>query len=329
MKLKISSPYIYLSCALLFFSFQSSLEAGYQLKKGKLVDEKYVSAASVEDHYSKMLKCIDEKNWEEVALQSRIIIESFPDTNFASEAVFYQGISLYYLKEFDQADRRFNQYLQNKMQLQLKHFDEAIEYKFEIAEQFRMGAKRRAFGSEKMPKLFSANDQGVAVYDEIISFSPGKAIAARSSFSKGLLLGSMKKFKESIQAFEYVIKKFPTHDLVADSYLEICKTYELQGLKEFNNPDLVEMAHINLERFRAAFPDSPKFAEAQQTHQRMRENYANGLYEIGLFYEKKGKPQSAVLYYRHCANSFSETTAAIKSLKRITQLDIDSSAPAK
>ena len=64
-----------------------------------------------------------------------------------------------------------------------KHFEEAIEMKFAIAEFFREGGKKRLFGSHKLPAIMPAREDALKIYDEVITTLPHHDIC--HSFSSG------------------------------------------------------------------------------------------------------------------------------------------------
>src|SRR5690348_14510022 len=128
----------------------ASLNASYTLKNGKLINSEIVATLSVQEHYSAVTDAYQRQEWEEVIHQSLILINNFPGTPFAEETYFYLGVGYFHICEFEYANKNLTIYL--KRQTCPKFFEEAIQFKFYIAEQFHHGAKKHILGWESMPK---------------------------------------------------------------------------------------------------------------------------------------------------------------------------------
>ena len=53
-----------------------------------------------------------------------------------------------------------------------KFFEEAIQYKFDIAENYYNGVKKRLFGLKKTTKLQFAKDDALEIYEESVKSIP-------------------------------------------------------------------------------------------------------------------------------------------------------------
>lgn len=307
-----------LSCAAICALTTQDLGADYQLKKGKLVDERYAATASVQEHYGLMLKAIETQNWFQVAVQSRIIVENFPDTPFAQEALFHLGTALYYNKEFDQANKWLSAYLKNRLQTPLKYFEEALQYKFEIAEQFHAGAKRRLFGSEKMPKWLSGHNQAIEIYDEVIATLPAHPLAMKSLYSKASLLAEMQRYGDAVKAYQMLIDRFPKEKITPQAYVKIVQVYLEQLSHETNNHDILSLSQLNINKLRRNFPRSEEIVKTEHMLVQMKEIYAQGLYDTGNFYERKNRPESAIIYYQNAISKYGDAPVA-----KLCQLRLD------
>lgn len=294
------------------------IHGAYTFKDGKIVDSRLVATLPMEEHYNAGVKAMDECNWREAARQFGITAASFPLSPFGHEAAFYQGVANYQLAEYDLADQAFTEYLQGKNHPRL--FEETIEFKYAIAEQFRGGARRRLLGTKQLPKWASSDTYAIKIYEEIIAAVPCHELAVQSLFSKGLLHKSRKEYSEAVDCFQIIIRRFPKHELTPESYLMINQVYLDQSRNEFQNPDIIAFAEINVRRFAQNFPREERLQCAEEDVLRIKEIYANGLYETGQLYERIGHPESAVLYYRHAVIQFPETQVAEYSNIRICEL---------
>lgn len=295
--------------------FCSSLEAAYTLKNGKLIPSEDVATHSVHEHYSLGIKAVEDSKWNDAVRQFRIVTINFDKTTFARDARFLLGKSYYHAGELEFANTELTTYLEG--QNNPKHFEAAFLYKFAIADHFREGAKRRAFGSKRSPKWFSGKELALEIYDEIITSLGSHDLAAKSLYWKAEMLASRSFYRSSRDTLQLLIKKFPKHELSADAYVKIAKLYLKEIHMERQNPDLLPLAEINLRHFREAFPRDLRIEKAEKVLAQMRELYAKGLHDTGRFYERKGLPRAAGIYYRTALSEYPETQFSKKSDKRL------------
>lgn len=308
-------PYWVLFAALLFIS---PAEAAYVVKGYKLVDADDVASLPAQEHFTLGKKALDEHNWDEAVRQYRMVTSSYPNSPYTAESFFNLGVAYYNLQELDFANEAFTSYLHAKNNPRL--FQEAVEYKCAIADQLAAGARRRFWGTKKLPKWASGTNLALQIYDEVIAALPSHEIAARALYSKGSLNWQLKQYRQSVEAFQMVIKRFPKNELAPEAYVAISKVYLEQSRYEFQNPDVLAFAQINLRRFKNDFPREERVAEVEADLLAIKEIYANGLYETGQFYERIHKPKAAVIYYHNAIQQFPETKVAGQCRQRLDKL---------
>lgn len=306
----------------LAFLTPSSSEAAYTIRDGKLINMHEIATLSVQEHYSLLKQAIELKNWPELIRQSNIITKNFPGTDFALDAHFYLGEAYFHLKEFDLANLNFSLYLKQSAP---KFFEEAIEYKFHIAQFFEKGEKRPLMGIQGMPKWMSAQQEAIEIYDEVIMALPQHDLAVQSLLGKGNLLFQGEDFKESIETFQTLIRRFPKHPLACDSYVAITNVYLTQSQKEFPDPDYLDLAEINARKFKVDFPSHPQIALVEKMLEDMKELYATELYKTAQFYERTKKTGAAMIYYSKIVSKYPSTITAEKSKKRLSVLELKKS----
>jgi len=301
------------------------LHAGYTVKDGKLVDADIVATMPVEGHYTAGVKAMESKDWYEAERQFSIASANFPGSPYGQEAFFYLGVAQFNLEEFDMANESFSKYLQAKGHPRL--FQAAIEYKFAIAEKFREGARRRLLGTKQLPKWATGGTIALKTYDEVIAAVPCHDLAAKALYSKGMLHWTRKEYRDSVDCFHTIVKRFPKHELAPESYLCITKVYLDQCRFEFQNPDILAFAQIHLRKFKQDFPKEDRISIVERDVLAIKEVYAKGLFETGQFYERKGKPDASAIYYQNAIRQFPETFSSKKSTARLTALGFEVPAP--
>jgi outer membrane assembly lipoprotein YfiO len=303
---------------LLFFTTFLNLDASYTLRNGKLINTEVVATLSVQEHYSAVLDAYQRKDWEEVVHQSLIIINNFPATPFADEIYFYLGSANFYLFEFEASNKNLTHYL--KKQVTPKFFEEAIQLKFQIAEQFHNGAKKHLFGLESLPKWIPAREEAIAIYDEVITALPHHELAAQALFGKARLLLKDEEFKASIETYQTLIRRFPKHPLSVESYIGIAEVYLIQSKERYPDQDYLDLAEINLKKFKFSFPGEETIIEAEKMFLEMKEIFASNLYDTGRFYERTKKPHAANIYYNRIMVKYPDTKVAESAAKRLENI---------
>ncbi|MCB1107171.1 MAG: outer membrane protein assembly factor BamD [Chlamydiia bacterium] len=278
------------------------------------------SQINVHQYYSKMIDHYQNEEWQKLAWKSQDLIADFPTSPFAKEALYYLGVAHYKLGEFEYANAAFTDCL--KEELSPKLFDQVLRYKFEIARAFDEGVRVHLFGWNKMPKWLPAYEEAIEIYDEVITTLPRDDLAAQSLYRKGVLLLRMEEYTKSIEALQTLIRRFPKHPLAAEAFVGIGNVYLTECNQEFPDSNKLELAEINLRKFRYHFPSEPRIAEAEKMLLGMKEKLAKDLLEIAEFYERTKKGKAAAIYYATILKRYPETKAAKKSEKRLKVLDV-------
>ncbi|HPE85227.1 MAG: outer membrane protein assembly factor BamD [Chlamydiia bacterium] len=274
--------------------------------------------ASVHEFYSAAQEASQDSNWSEVIKNGKVVVTHYSDSPFAPEALFLLAVAYFETQEYEQANKCFTEYL--KKQTTKDAFEQAIRYKFEIARNFEDGAKMHLMGWQYLPKLISAKDFAIEIYDEVIATLPRHELASEALYRKASLLFELEDFKPSIEAYQALIRRFPKHHRAPESYIGIAKVYLKQCETEFKDPDFLDLAEINMRKFEADFPTEERLIEAKNMLLSMKEKYAGELFETGQFFERTKKAQAAALYYHSITTRYPETNAAAKAEKRLQKL---------
>jgi outer membrane protein assembly factor BamD (BamD/ComL family) len=301
-----------------FLFMQFPVEAAFSARNERVVDTSIIDTISAEDLFSVGLEAIETGDWDIAALQFDIVATRFPGTNFGKEAYFYLGVANFYLKEFDYANESFSDYLTVESSPQF--FQEAVEYKFAIANCLAKGHKKRYFGKKQLPKWACGKQLAIQIYDEVIAAMPCNQIAAQALISKGNLLRSMKDYRSAIESFQLVIRRFPKYEQTPDSYVLISKVY-LEQCRHELNPDILALAQINFRKFSRDFPREERLCDVENDVAAIKEINARGLYETGQFYERTCKRRAAIIYYKNAIHQFPDTCIATYCRQRLESLD--------
>jgi len=275
---------------------------------------------SVQKYYSLASDSFEKYDWNNVINYSLIIIKNFPESSFIKEALFFLGVAYFNLKDFEISNKYFNRYL--KDDFDPKYFEETMHYKFSIAQNFKNGVKKRLFGLKKSPKVVVADEDALALFEEIISSMPMHDLAAKSLFAKGQILFDMEEYKDSIATFDELIDRFEKHELAILSFIEIGKVYLKQITYKRQDPDILDLAELNLNKLKKNYSnEEQRIKELENIVWQMKEKFAQGFLEVALFYEKTNKKEAALIYYSKILNSFPGTYASKIAQKKFDELN--------
>jgi outer membrane protein assembly factor BamD (BamD/ComL family) len=292
----------------LFITISLVLFSSLQAAKPKLFRSKEDAQIYMAEHYNKGCQEYNQEHWRQAAKEFEKITFLFPDSEAAANTYYYLGVCFFQMREYDFASYAFSNYL--KAVNHPEFFEDAVYYKFCIAEHFKCGQKRRLFKMRYCPKWATGRSLALETYDEVIAALPNHELAASALYSKGCLLQTMEEYRDSVDAFQTLIRRFPKHELTPQCYLQIAEAYCQQSRYEFQNPDLLALAEINVRKFSAEFPRDERVAVAEGYVARIKENYAKGLCDIGKFYERVCLPDAAVIYYQSSIEEFPDTAVA-------------------
>ena len=302
----------------IIFFISAPLFSAITIQDGKVLNAEFAPTMSVLDHYSNGVKAVEKNLWRIAYKHFKIIRTHFEDSPFSNDALFYLAICQYQLDDLLESNENLTEYLKTKDRL--KHFEEAFAHKYAIGEKYRLGAKKHLFDWKKMPKWLPAYEEAIDLFDEVIIALPNHEITSKALYSKALLLTKMTEYREAIENYKMLIKRFPRGSTTPAAFLEIAKVYYKQSKTQFHNPDLLDLAQINLRKFSMDFPRDERVKEAKKYLAAMQEIHAKGLFETAKFYEKKKNLNASVIYYVTAIKQFPNTEVVSLCRDRLKEL---------
>jgi outer membrane protein assembly factor BamD (BamD/ComL family) len=275
-------------------------------------------APSVLEEYNLALGDFQKKKWSGVIEHSKTMIKDHPASPFLSEVTYLAGVAYFQKKDYEMADYYFSQFLDKYATP--KYFEEALEYRFRIAEKFEEGAGLHVFGWEKMPQWLSAWDMAYDIYDKVITTLPRHEIAAGALKNKGRMLTADGKYKEAIDCYQMLIRRFPKHPSSPEAYLSIAKLYLLESQEDYPGKDFLEQARLNLKKFRYDFPRENRLVEAEAILVEMQDRYAKDLWESAEYYLRKKKARPAIMYLDSIAERYPQSRYASSAIVQLAKI---------
>lgn len=291
----------------------------FSLEEEELVWDE-AQGPSVQEFNGYLQQALADHNWWAVIDYADIIAYHFPESPFAQDASFLMGEAYFKLGQLELANNCFTSYLNHTTSP--RKFEEAINYKFSIAEQFKNGVKKTLFSSHKMPKWAPAKEDALKIYEEVVTTLPHSDLAVQSLMGKAKIQSELEDYKPSLETLDLLIRRFPKHDLAAEAYLEKIHVFLMQCQGQDLDPDLLDLAEVNLRKFRLAFPREPRIVEAEKAIGEMQEIFAQNLLDTGKFFEKTKKIPASLLYYTKVVEKYPATQAATAAQEKIEKLQV-------
>ncbi len=267
---------------------------------------------------SRLQDALRENDWWAAIDYAEVIAKNYPESPFAQETDFLIGEAFYHLGQLELANEYFSSYLNHSVAP--SHFEETMRLKFSVAEAFRLGEKKPLFGSHKLPKILSAEEDALQIYDEVISALPHNEIAAKALLGKAELQSKAEDYKPSLETLDLLIRRFPKQTFAAQGFLQKSHVYLLQAQEGSSDPTLLGLADINLRKFRLAFPREEGLVQTENDLAAIQEIFAEHLMKTGRFFQKTKKIPAAKLYYIKVTAHFPKTKAATEAQERLSCL---------
>lgn len=284
---------------------------------GRLSPKKFTPNHQPEEYFEQGQQFLAQKRYRQALLCFGMILHHFPSHALYAESQYLSGLCYFKNNQPDLADKAFNAYLQLP---EAEFSEELFTMKYAIARSFAEGKRKHIFLLEGFPKLVSAKEDALKLYDEVLTAFPNKELGARALYHKGELLMMDKEYSEAIKTLKKLTVQFPQHSLSPHAFLRLSEIYSLLAKREPHNDHYLQLARVNAAHMRKQHPNHPLNQTVAQNVHKMCERYAAGLYDTGRFYEKKKKNGAAKLYYTTAVENYPDTSLVAKCHKRLERI---------
>lgn len=274
------------------------------------------AADSSQEEYTLLVSSYENKDWKGVIETAKSSLKGDAESPFIGDLYYMTGVAYFNEGDYGIAEEYFSNFLQKSSAA--KYFEDSIIYKFKIAEEYERGAGKHLMGWEFMPKWASGQDDAMKIYDEVIATLPHHEVAAKALANKSKMQWKRGKYKEAVDQYQTLINRFPKNELTPEAYSNIAMIYYEQSTEEFPGSDLIELAVLNLKKFKADFPGDEKVAQAEVMMGKMQNHYAKDLWESATYFEKKGKLVAARLYYEAIIQKYPASQYVSDATERMT-----------
>ena len=241
------------------------------------------------------------------------LVQSYPKSELAPEAQYLAGVS------FEQMDRPANAFKMYKRLVEIypfsARFKEAIEREFVIAEGFFGGKKMEIVGPIRLPAL----EKAIEIYQHMVDHAPYGDYGDRAQLRLGECYLKQQRYEEANRAFQKVVDDYPASPLQEEAKFKVAFCARQLSLKASYDQSATEEAIKWFEEFLASHPDSELAPMAEESLRQLHDIKAQGLAQTARFYEQKGKPAAAAVYYRQIAEEYPNSTVAAAAIAKMEE----------
>ncbi len=278
--------------------------------------------ATEEEAFTNLQSLYQNQNWNKIISNSAIMVKEFPQSIFSKDVLFFTGVAYFHIDDPSIANDYLSKFLEKEGNS--RFFEDALKYKFFIAEKFESGYYGHLWGIAALPRLESMWQEAYQLYDEVIMTLPRSEVAAKAMFRKSCMYLNDEKFDESVDGFSNLIRRFPSNTLAQEAYVQIMKVYKKQIKVGYLDPKCYEFALLNKKKFDLAYPSSPLKVEMEEAELDIIDLYAEDVYKSALFFDKKRKIDSAKMYLQALIAKYPTSRYASLAVQKIAAYNLDS-----
>lgn len=252
-----------------------------------------------------------------------VIIATFPDSDFAAEALYRQGEIYSNRRQFAYAFDCFSA-LEDSYPGSPR-VDDAVTQAYLVTEMVR-GGIRPTKGGRLL--WFKDRSRALDFYDRLYQMAPHKPISPRVLYHKGLFAFelsadwfSFDKTLDAIDSFERLISGYPDAKFVPDAYLELAETYEAGVVGADWDQLSTRRAISYYTDFYSLFPENPKAEFAYEKTEELTNLLAANRLSIGdFYYSRHNNLRAAMTFYNEAITIAPDSPAGKSAEDRIARI---------
>jgi outer membrane assembly lipoprotein YfiO len=281
------------------------------LKDGQWAAAPKPAKGTVEGELALISQQIEQKNFKTARAAADAFLKDHPDSPSCEEAMLLGAQAelengMYY-QAFERLEAMLAKYPNGLF------LERALTREMEVANAFLAGKKRIVGGMLKLP----AADEGLTILRKVSEHAPGTDIAERALLRIGEYHFQQKEYRDSADAYDEFLALNPKSARVPHTMaLAAQSMYESFKGVAYDETPLVE-AEARFKALLAQYPDEARKCRAADMVREIVTIRGERAYETAKFYERTGKPQSAIFYYRQVAEEFPSTVWASEARTKV------------
>ncbi|OGX06538.1 MAG: hypothetical protein A3G87_03590 [Omnitrophica bacterium RIFCSPLOWO2_12_FULL_50_11] len=304
--------FIFLNC----FLFPATLSAYWiwSPAEGKFVQPEGTSKRTAKEQYdyAQQLREAEEEDKFMRALED--LVEHYPRSAYAPEAQYMLAVLYEDKGDYDKAAGAFKKLIRDLPRSE--RIDRAMEHLFKIGNLYLTGRKQKLLGVAMIAVLPKA----VEIFQFIMEAAPYGPYGDQAQMRLGIVYQRMGKLQEAVEAFERLIANYPNSVLLEEAHYLLAETsYELSQAAG-QDQQIRRNAAEHIDSFISDYAAGSLAERAQLLKRQLDEQDAEKNYRIGLYYEKWGFVESAMIYYEDVSQRYPDTAFGKKAAERFKNL---------
>jgi outer membrane assembly lipoprotein YfiO len=244
------------------------------------------------------------------------VLRFFPASNYCDLAQYSIGRALEAQEDYEESVKAYQTVIDEYPNTKL--FENVLEKQRRIADRFfELGVERQ----ERFTLLRGGNfERAIETYRQVIDNQPFTAFSAVAQYRIGLSYFKMELYEEAGAEFEKLLDFYPASELSAEAAFGAAASKYLLALPHEYDKTASEEAVAKFRSFIRFYPDSKRVSEAEEKIERLRQLVAKHEYEVGAYYHRNMKYQSARLYFDSVVRNYSETKWAEKASEKLREM---------
>ena len=279
------------------------------------INPKYAAKDTPQAQMDWAVGFFEAKDYKRSSKEFLRLVRTYPRSELAPEAQYLSGVSF---ELMGRANPAFDSY---KKLIEIypfsNRFKDSIEREFLIAESLYGGKKMHFLGPIKVAAL----DKAIEIYQHVVDHAPYGEYGDRSQLRLGECYIRQQRYEEANRAFQRVVDEYPTSPLAEEAKFKVAFCARQLSLKASYDQSATDEAITWYDNFLSSNPDSELAPQARDALKQLHEIKAEGLAKIARFYEIKGKPASAAVYYKQITQTYPESPLAAEAISRLQELE--------
>lgn len=243
------------------------------------------------------------KDYVEARKEFEKILKHYPDAFEASEAQYFIGRCLHEQGKPYQAFLEYQKVVDtypNSSRIQ-----EVIEQEYNIGEFFLTREPKKWMGISFYDLV---EHPSLEIFAKVVENAPYSEYAPRAQYKLGVLYSSLGRYSEANEAFQKLIDNYPQSEWAEAGKYQLAASGVKASAGVAYDDSFRKEAMERFEDFVENHPEAELSEKASEHLTNLREEEAGKNYDIAVFYEKNGKLESALIYYKFVIDSFYDTS---------------------
>ncbi|MBN1405997.1 MAG: tetratricopeptide repeat protein [Candidatus Omnitrophica bacterium] len=280
----------------------------------KWINPRYAPKDTPKEQLLYSMDLFEAKDYKKALDEFKKVVSYYPRSESAAEAQYYIGRCQEELQNYYQAFLAYQEGVEKYPFSQ--RLDETVKREYDIGEKLFSGEKVKFIGMS-----FSATpEQIIEIFQKVVSDAPYSEYAPTAQYKIGELYKRLGFYNEAIEAFQKITTNYPDSAIADDAKYQVAICAASGSPGSAYDQQLTAEAIKKFDEYVKANPDSVKVKEAQKEKGELIEKKARSLYSIAHFYERRGKPNSAIIYYDDIVNNFPSSSIAPSAMERAETL---------